>query len=538
MPASNDSPLLRIFLPAPCNLNYPCLLQDDSVKVNSKVQDLFSPDYPIPSRAELRAYHEIFLSPDSLQRFDALNSESKKRLFIQRLLHINIPDDNYTIVRMIYNKDTVGFINEPLSSAILIIRDKMTKYISDIRKKNTNEKNHKTGTSTVSSKNKSTCSDPFAWFDLQRHSTLEWNLKFVASSSKAYEAHQLIKNFDTNWPWYSMINTIYESVDFIVYSGSHLVKPSVKLHEVTKTRLRFPNNKSFLLLFHGNLVHNGARAIPETDLSSFNYQTSLRFFSYVNKFSHASTPSRPSTRSTQQKQQSQGIRDRVNTDRHTCGFCDKCSWRRRKCCDNNWSYVGADNEGCIDIDIQTCFERAVQYRKKLKGNIACDKYRITKKDKSDCSGSAPSSSTQSTSSLKRQKIRRTNVNSPMHIVGNLEKHGWVVYEGIDMNDVVKYSTLHQQLFKTMKYPYRSQWGQIHGHNGSSRQQIKLKTLDVMNHDKLIPLVYDAIDDIYHNVLTKIPDFNSSRLESHQLLRNVGEITEQSPHSDWSSADNS
>jgi hypothetical protein len=83
------------------------------------------------------------------------------------------------------------------------------------------------------------------------------------------EIHDL--NMIKNYPWYSMIHLLFEPFDFIVYSGSHLMKQEKEVHEITELKLQFPKDKNFMILFHGKLLHSGAPALPESDARSFNY---------------------------------------------------------------------------------------------------------------------------------------------------------------------------------------------------------------------------------------------------------------------------
>ena len=79
-----------------------------------------------------------------------------------------------------------------------------------------------------------------------------------------------------------MIHTLYEPVNFVVYSGSHLVKnrSGSNVKKESKLLLQFPENNTFMLLFHGLLVHCGAEALPSPDEEN-EYRKSVRLFSYV-----------------------------------------------------------------------------------------------------------------------------------------------------------------------------------------------------------------------------------------------------------------
>jgi hypothetical protein len=47
------------------------------------------------------------------------------------------------------------------------------------------------------------------------------------------------QNMFNNYAWYSMIHSLFEPFEFIVYSGSHLMKQDKEVHEISKLKLQF-----------------------------------------------------------------------------------------------------------------------------------------------------------------------------------------------------------------------------------------------------------------------------------------------------------
>jgi hypothetical protein len=162
-----------------------------------------------------------------------------------------------------------------------------------------------------------------------------------------------------------MIHSLFELFDFIVYSGSHLMKKDIKVHEITKLKLQFPKDKNFMILFHGKLLHSGGPALPESDPQSFNYRKSLRMFSYINKLpSTANKSTSTSTmmmRSKKQKEHPKGILYKVNTEKKTCGFCKSC-FKELQSNDKYqyWSHMGSNGCGSMVLDILSCYNHKIE----------------------------------------------------------------------------------------------------------------------------------------------------------------------------------
>ena len=88
----------------------------------------------------------------------------------------------------------------------------------------------------------------------------------------------------SEWHMWSMIHSMFESFDLIVYNGSHKIDENQETHLASRCNLKFPQEPNMFILFHGNLVHSGAKAKPEPGKNSLNYACDLRAFFYISKF--------------------------------------------------------------------------------------------------------------------------------------------------------------------------------------------------------------------------------------------------------------
>jgi hypothetical protein len=94
----------------------------------------------------------------------------------------------------------------------------------------------------------STPKDPY-----QQHksNTMKETLNSIDLASTMYNKNDLCKHNHLNkYPWYSMIHSLFEPFELIVYSESHLVKEeNINVHEITKLKLQFPKGNNFDIIF-------------------------------------------------------------------------------------------------------------------------------------------------------------------------------------------------------------------------------------------------------------------------------------------------
>lgn len=180
---------------------------------------------------------------------------------------------------------------------------------------------------------------------------------------------------DTN---YSMIHTLLEPMEFIVYDRSHRLKLNVPIHCCTKIKLIFPADKSFMIIFNANLAHSGGPAIREDNVSSFNFIKSVRLFSYVTKaLKHdvASTKSSNSRRQSISKQKQDGRVEQEYT--FNCKDCNLCNSRILQ--NNNWNYCDSKSIGYTPLDVMECYEKTMHELKKQKQKESKKNYRSKQK---------------------------------------------------------------------------------------------------------------------------------------------------------------
>lgn len=66
--------------------------------------------------------------------------------------------------------------------------------------------------------------------------------------------------------------------NFIVYSGSHRLKENENVNPQSRIELRFPKDGTYFIVWHGRLVHGGAKSITNRDGKVLK---SSRMFSYL-----------------------------------------------------------------------------------------------------------------------------------------------------------------------------------------------------------------------------------------------------------------
>ena len=135
------------------------------------------------------------------------------------------------------------------------------------------------------------------------------------------------------------------------------------------------------LLFSGYLAHNGAAALQEKNVASFNFMNSLRLFSYVDKMGESflnsstknnksSSSSSSSARKTRKSssyvvsdQAANGTVEHANTK--LCNACDKCkNVIEDHYLKMDWKTFGTNYLGEMKIDLLECFKHNDAKRKK------------------------------------------------------------------------------------------------------------------------------------------------------------------------------
>jgi len=168
------------------------------------------------------------------------------------------------------------------------------------------------------------------------------------------------------WFEYSCIHSLFESFQFVIYNGSHKLNDGMQTHRCLRIVLKFPAKRNFFILFHGNLVHNGASSKVEPVDGSMNYAADLRAFAYIHRYE---------TKRTQKKRD--GLKDRAtHSEDPTIGTtyigCRKMDTLHNKCevCDeymNSKKGKLFSSNGC-EIDLEKVYKKSFL---KARGKVVC-----------------------------------------------------------------------------------------------------------------------------------------------------------------------
>ena len=348
-----------------------------------------------------------------------------------------------------------------------------------------------------------------------------------------YENDYDISNDPKSNNWYQIIHSLYEPFEFIIYDRSHLLSGGVPIHQTTRIKLVFPREKNMFLLFSGYLAHNGASALQEKNVSSFNFMNSLRLFSYVDKVgpsfsarnssssSHSSSTPTRSTRNSSSyvlsNQSSDGTVEHENTK-----LCDGCGTCKQiiveKFHKKLWKVFGNKYLGEVNVDLLHSYNYVNEKRKKDKKN-----YQRNQRNKS---------LNQIKNSNKKQRTSKSDVvddfDKPMLVAGGLKSFGWAVYEGVDVSVEEHYLVINEMENSINARGYGNAWQSIPnpGQNGE-RNMIKIE-----KKKDLFKNTLKLFKDIELK-LRQIPEFDRCELQWNKvsMLRNKGNVQEQTIHRD-------
>lgn len=320
---------------------------------------------------------------------------------------------------------------------------------------------------------------------------------------------------------YSMIHTLYEPINFIVYNGSHRVKPNTCVHRCTKINLFFPSSiRTYAIIFDGDLVHSGAKSKLEDSFKSFNFSTDLRAFSYVTSSNHP-----------KESYCSKSIQDRVNT-----ASVRLCEEGLDKTSDNHQK-----SKPVTYNPVQRKSTTSQQIHKKTGTNsscVRCDHIIDSMKHWSHLYNAVYID-------VENEAIR-TNKNMkkshPKYVLGNLKELGWVIYEGVDLHNDDRYNSLRHDLLSLVHgSQFKKQWKTIQTKDsenkktGGSRSYMRIDMLEErlmkkMNENHNQVLIF--FDDIQKQLLDQVPELHGFKLTSKSILGNFGYVSEQQAHRDY------
>ena len=300
------------------------------------------------------------------------------------------------------------------------------------------------------------------------------------------------------WTRYSMMHNLFESFNLIVYNCSHKVPKTEIVHYHTRSTIKFPADKNFMILFHGLLLHSGAASKRENYWSSFNYAMDLRLFAYIQLHP-------------KDAEQSQYIRR--STDGYSTRDVD--------------ASLPSDTNVCPAFRGQECLHCNVQY-----SNF--DKNHTHNKAYEDAHTIDVLS--EYTEKLRNNKTKRNKSSGPLLVCGNIEQYGWAVYTGIDVgnrscdNNMLKNDLLSLLYSKGML----SKWRFIQGSKTNGRMSLKLDDVSMISshRDKMKTLSSFLEKEILEKQVMSIAGFETAQFMGRYILSNKGNIEEQDPHCDF------
>ena len=536
--SSNTYHTFRFFFPQKHNRKYPCSDQEYENE-NCFGYHLFQ-EVGLPERAEIRAITEIFYNEEALNKYSMKRSDEDKKTYVLSLTR-RLPVD--VIFQSLETDDETGMpkiVPYNLNRAIHKLCDGMTRQLQRKERYQSTKNKVLSKKQHSSSKKKmiSTTND-LEWYktckridEYQKryYDFNKWNLykppnAFINDKDETFE-----------FPKYSMIHSLFEPFEFIVFSGSHLLKTGTNVHECTKIKLKFPRNKCFFILFHGHLLHCGAQAFPEETEWSFNYIKSMRLFSYVDKDSSRRV------RTNAERNNPTGTPSSVSTVMTTCGYCsDLCKKHRlniasKELCADDFTYLETIGMGgCLTIDLKKYYD----YSRQVKDEIPSWRKKARTEMSSTNVASIPPVEAVPVEAVSVEAVtdeavpdETVPVETPEQtflVAGDLKTYGWAVYEGVNIFSGEYSSALAHELDVLLRT--KQKWNNIHKNadNTAFRDQMKIEDAPKKTSVQIIDTLFD---DILKNKLQRIPGFEDAGLGSKQILRNVGDIHEQYPHCDF------
>ena len=317
-----------------------------------------------------------------------------------------------------------------------------------------------------------------------------------------YDESKNETTISADWNMYSFIHTLYESWNFVLYNGSHMIKNDGYVHYKSRIVLEFPSDIPLLLVFHGNLIHSGAESKYGDTKFSMTYSPDVRAFAYVNRTGNQSSNRKGiSTRSAYSSVDSRQVTHEDSITTTTFKRCEKMYNNSNKCtiCDRYKNEL-VNDYGAI-IDLKQAFNEYTTY---------------------------PVSSDPNT--------------AKKPVIGDLKKHGWAVYYGLQTRHVDVVGTLFQDIRELLNRPktitgvswYDAQ-AEPKNENGSGRMKLKIST-EYLGNPSQANSYLQSIITFFHKiekeVLQRIKGFEFSKIDEGHLLHNKKKIIEQKPHKDF------
>ena len=377
------------------------------------------------------------------------------------------------------------------------VRIKFNTFVANLKKKNLN----KSSNSSSNKKRYKVKIDD----DSQDLSYTEKILRHIPTYNQLHFRDDA-KNMDANnkkWNEYSMMHTLYEPWNFVIYNGSHQIKDNGCCHFKSRLVLKFPKQKPMFVLWHGNLVHAGASSKFGEDRYSMTYSPDVRAFAYIHKLGEKmdntsvsqSTKSEFSSVSNVDTHQNQITTQSFNV-------CEQFMESNGKClvCDH---YVNPlINDNGFEIDMHKVHD---EYMEKAK----------------------------------------TGNNFKEPIFGDLKNYGWAVYSGIDCHSLSDVGSLFDDLRvlinrnNTITRLGSNKWTNAQANpppeKGSGRMKLVIKK-NLLSHPEINESPYlESVIILYQAIQTHlkyIEGFHHANITEAALLYNKGALCEQKPHKDY------
>ena len=276
------------------------------------------------------------------------------------------------------------------------------------------------------------------------------------------------------WNMFSVIHsTVKEPFNFNVYNASHRLEENEVVDPRSKVTIKFPQDGSYFIVFHGRLVHCGGSSIQT---ENNNVLKSARLFSYL-----------------------------IVPD-HNANFTGNVRSTPRLL-----KYKNVLKEGTVDT---TSFSMMSTQWNDDEENISwCNTIEL------------PSNKT-----IIENNATVNTKNKPISpVVGNMNEDGWEVYEGVDFLN--KYPLFHKQLDK-LNSSKSKHWKGI---SSTKRKLYVLSDIEnvtngVMNKYRDL---YQPFTDLL-KLLRKVPYLDEVNMDNKAILSNFGYVPEQDPHRDYHS----
>ena len=290
-----------------------------------------------------------------------------------------------------------------------------------------------------------------------------------------------------------MLHSMFQGFNFILYNGSHKIDDNDETHWKSRVVLKFPEKYNLFILFHGNLVHNGAEGRLENVKGTMNYSADLRAFAYIHRY-----------------EADRSVKRNDNLP-------------QRGTHSNNPS-IGSSYRGCPCMD-------------KNKGTCQiCNNYMSLKKSKFLTSnGFEIDLEEVYNEHVKTARKKGTHL-SP--IIGDLKQYRWAVYEGINAHDTKIVGNLLGDSRDVVNNSITGiKWNNLQKIRPAKTARFQLKLSRVVAESALLKrsvlkTSVDFYNLILNNCIKKIDTFGNAVIDEMHILRNFGPISEQPPHRDY------